>query len=82
MVKPIRFTKAARKHKIGRAKVYEVIADGAAEEVVATSGVPGLAFTGIVKGNRGGLFELTVIVIEVPDCFLVIHVQPNYRRST
>ena len=81
MVKPIRFTKAARKHKIGSAKVYEVIATGAVEAVVAKNGTPGFAFTGLVPGKTEQ-FELTVILIERPDCFLVIHAQPNYRRST
>lgn len=82
MVKPIRFTKSTRKHKIGRAKVYEVLAHGTVEPtIVKTTGHPGLAFTGLVTG-KSEQFELTVILIEVPNCFLVIHVQPNYRRST
>lgn len=81
MAKPIRFTKAARKHKIGRAKVYEVINTGTVEAVVATNtGAPGLAFTGLVQGVNEE-FELTVILVEAPDCFLVIHAQPNYRRT-
>lgn len=78
MVKPIRFTREARKHKIGKASAYHVIAT--VPVVVGTSAVTGdTTLTWIGADDRGR--NLAIVAIEKPDCFLVIHVQPEYRRK-
>lgn len=41
------------------------------------TGVPAIVFVG--RDTRG--VELTVVVLDLPMVFLVIHVQPSYRRS-
>ena len=72
----IEFTKSARKHKIGKQRVREVIA----------TSTPTLFFEGggsklrWVGRDRRGL-ELEILALEEGEVWLVIHVMPlNFRR--
>lgn len=77
MVKPIRFSQSARKHKIGKARVYYVMATApVAETTDPETGRDGLLWVG--TDDRG--VTLTVVLVEPEQYFLVIHVQPAYRR--
>lgn len=68
-VKPIRFTRSARRHRIGKAHALYVM--NTAEPIIEDRGI-----TWIGEDDRG--VELTVVLVERPDVFLVIHVMPNY----
>lgn len=79
-VRPIRFTKSSRKHRIGRAHARHVIETTPA--IAGTDPITGdhtLAWIG--PDDRG--VELEIVAIEKPDCTLVIHVMPtHYRKGT
>ena len=72
-VKPLRFTRSARKHRIGKTSARYVIA--------TTTPVIGQDPTGqmttrswLGPDERGR--ELEIVAIECPDCWLVVHVMP------
>ncbi|MDQ4132031.1 MAG: hypothetical protein M3179_02240 [Actinomycetota bacterium] len=78
-MKPIRFSRSARKHRIGRVHADHVISYGTyAVETDPVTGNPAL----IVEGNDDRGVELRIVIIEHETYFLVIHVQPAYRRRT
>lgn len=77
-VKPIRFSRSARRHKIGRAHAYHVISSS--EPVIVTdpkTNQPTLTWIACDSRKR----ELEIVAIETPDCFLVIHVMPSNLRQ-
>lgn len=70
----IRFTRSARKHRIGKARAMRVISS------VEPTLVPPAekydeqwVWTG--EDDRG--VELHIVGVERPDCMLIIHVQPT-----
>ena len=72
----IEFTKSARKHKIGKQRVREVIATST-PTVFFEGGVSKLRWVG--KDRRG--LELEILALEEGEVWLVIHVMPlNFRR--
>jgi hypothetical protein len=72
----IEFTKSARKHKIGKQRVREVIATST-PTVFFEGGVSKLRWVGT---DRRGL-ELEILALEEGEAWLVIHVMPlNFRR--
>ena len=72
----IEFTKSARKHKIGKQRVREVIATSTAT-VFFEGEVNKLRWVGT---DRRGL-ELEILALEEGEVWLVIHVMPlNFRR--
>jgi hypothetical protein len=72
----IEFTKSARKHKIGKQRVREVIATST-PTVFFEGGVSKLRWVGT---DRRGL-ELEILALEEGEVWLVIHVMPlNFRR--
>jgi hypothetical protein len=76
-VKPIRFSRSARRHRVGKRHVWHVMAT--APPKVGTSRVTGdVTISWIGDDDRG--VELDV-VIEKPDAFLVVHVMPAQYRS-
>lgn len=79
MVGEIKFTKAARKHKIGRAHVRYVMATTIPADTVSPQGEPGWLYIG--PDDRG--IELEVVAVEIEDdSLLVIHAMPTqYRRN-
>ena len=72
----IEFTKSARKHKIGKQRVREVIATST-PTLFFEGGVSKLRWVG---RDRLGL-ELEILALEEGAVWLVIHVMPlNFRR--
>jgi hypothetical protein len=72
----IEFTKSARKHKIGKQRVKEVIATST-PTLFFEGGVSKLRWIG--KDRRG--LELEILALEEGEVWLVIHVMPlNFRR--
>ena len=72
----IEFTKSARKHKIGKQRVREVIATST-PTMFFEDGVSKLLWVG--KDRRG--LELEILALEEGEVWLVIHVMPlNFRR--
>ena len=72
----IEFTKSARKHKIGKQRVREVIATST-PTLFFEGGVSKLRWVGT---DRRGL-ELEILALEEGEAWLVIHVMPlNFRR--
>ena len=72
----IEFTKSARKHKIGKQRVREVIATST-PTLFFECGVSKLRWIG--KDRRG--LELEILALEEGEVWLVIHVMPlNFRR--
>ena len=72
----IEFTKSARKHKIGKQRVREVIATST-PNMFFEGGVSKLRWVG--KDRRG--LELEILALEEGEVWLVIHVMPlNFRR--
>ena len=72
----IEFTKSARKHKIGKQRVREVIATST-PTLFFEGGVSKLRW--VVRDRRG--LELEILALEEGEVWLVIHVMPlNFRR--
>ena len=72
----IEFTKSARKHKIGKQRVREVIATST-PTLFFEGGISKLRWIG--KDRRG--LELEILALEEGEVWLVIHVMPlNFRR--
>ena len=77
MFKTVRFSQAARKHRIGKAHAFYVMATAPVmEETDPQSGDLALIWVG--PDTRG--VELTIVAVEKEAYFIVIHVQPTYRR--
>lgn len=70
-MKLIRFTRGSRKHKIGKAHVFHVI-------TTVDADIDGDRIVWVGPDDRG--VELQIVMIETPDVFLVIHVQPTYPK--
>ena len=71
----IEFTKSARKHKIGKQRVREVIATST-PTLFFEGGVSKLRWVG--RDRRG--LELEILALEEGEVWLVIHVMPlNFR---
>jgi hypothetical protein len=79
----IRFTQAARRHRIGRASVRHVMATVAPVGTITAQGSPAWVYTG--RDERGR--ELEVIAVEIRQAegrdpfLLVIHVMPTSLRK-
>ena len=78
MMKNIRFTSDARKHKIGAAHARFVVENNVAERTPGQNEFEHRLFwTGI--DDRG--LELEIVGVEFEDEILIIHVMPtNFRR--
>jgi hypothetical protein len=77
----IRFTQAARRHRIGRASARYVMATTNPTEVTTVQGNAGWSYVGRDERDR----ELEIIAVEVaPEegepYLLVIHVMPTHLR--
>ena len=67
------FSRSARRHRIGKARVLQVIHRTQPVEIAAGQRL------WIGLDDRG--VELEVVAVERPDCWLIIHVMPtHYRR--
>ncbi len=77
-VKPIRFSRSARRHKIGKAHSYHVMSSS--EPTIVTDPQTNQStLTWIANDSRQR--ELEIVAIETPDCFLVIHAMPTSLRK-
>jgi hypothetical protein len=83
MAVEIRFTQAARKHRIGRASVRYVMATTTPAAVTTGQGNPGWRYVGPDERGR----ELEIIAVEIgaqqgqDPYLLVIHVMPASLRG-
>jgi hypothetical protein len=77
-VKPYRFTRSSRRHRIGRTSVRHVIEH--TDPNVATDKRTGATtYAWIGPDERGR--ELEVVGIDRPDCVLIVHVMPTHYRT-
>ena len=77
-MKPIRFTRGSRKHRVGKKSAYHVIAMTAAT-ITTDPDTSETTLSWIADDERGR--ELEIVAIEKPDCYLVIHVMPTHYRK-
>jgi hypothetical protein len=75
-MQPVRFTRTARKHRIGKAHALHVL-NTCEPTRVATDRDEQLVWIG--ADDRG--VELEIVALEKPDCLLVIHVMPTHYRK-
>jgi len=79
MDKEIRFSKSARKHKVGKGHALEVIFGYAPLRVQARNDFE-REYVWIGKDSRGR--ELEIVGIELEEFILIIHVMPKlFRRG-
>lgn len=78
-MKPLRFTRRSRRHRIGGTSARHVIATVAAvESKDDQTGATLLTWIGDDERGR----DLQIVALDRPDCLLVIHVMPtHYRRN-
>jgi hypothetical protein len=79
----IRFTQAARKHRVGRGSARHVLASTQPSAVTTTSGIDAWLYVG--RDERGRELEIIAIQVEPADpqrpYLLVIHVMPTHLRG-
>jgi len=79
----IRFTQAARRHRIGKASVRFVLAHVSTTGVTTSQGSPAWRWVGVDERDR----ELEIVAVEVqgdqdPEpVLLVLHVMPTHYRK-
>jgi hypothetical protein len=77
-VKPIRFSRSARRQKIGKAHAYHVMSSS--EPTIVTEPQTNQSTLSWIA-NDSRKRELEIVAVETPDCFLVIHVMPTSLRK-
>lgn len=77
-VKPIRFSRSARRHKIGKAHAYHVMSSS--EPTIVTDPQTKQSTLSWIA-NDSLQRELEIVAVETGDCFLVIHVMPTSLRK-
>ncbi len=77
-MKPTRFTRGSRKHRIGKGRAQYVMATSMAA-ITVDSETKAVMFSWIGDDDRGR--ELEIVAVERPDCILVIHVMPTHYRK-
>jgi hypothetical protein len=77
-VKPIRFARGSRKHRVGKKSAFHVIAMTAA--TITTDPDTGETTLSWIAGDERGR-GLEIVAIDKPDCYLVIHVMPTHYRK-
>jgi hypothetical protein len=79
----IRFTKSARRHRIGRASARHVMATTTATPISTING--NLAWFYLGADERGRELEIVAIEVEADEhraaALLVIHVMPTHLRK-
>lgn len=73
----LRWARASRRHRIGRAHARHVIATVEPQRTTTASGNPGLLWVG--DDDRG--VELEIVAAVLPDLYVVVHVMPTALRS-
>lgn len=77
-MKPLRLSRSARRHKIGKTHAYHVMAHH--QPVIVTDPQTQQATMTWIAGDSRGR-ELEIVAVETADCFLVIHAMPTSLRS-
>ncbi|MGJ3507766.1 hypothetical protein [Enemella sp. A6] len=73
----LRFTQAARKHRVGRASARHAMANTIPEPITTSRGDQGWLYIGADERGR----ELEIIAVELADGdLLVVHVMPTAHR--
>lgn len=72
------WSQSARKHRIGKARALEAMADAEITAVETKRGEPALLYIGI--DGRG--IELEIIGVPLGDALLIIHCMPTAFRAT
>lgn len=79
----IRFTQAARKHRVGKASARYVMSITTPTETTTTQGNPAWRYAG--RDGRGRELEIVAVELEgdeqSPAVLLVIHVMPTRLRG-
>lgn len=76
----VKFTRSARKHRIGKAHVLAAMADAGEPQRLPAVGDLDARLVWIGRDERGVVLE--VIGVETNDYLLIIHVMPySYRRT-
>ena len=73
----LRFTQAARKHRVGKAHVRHVVATTEPTPTTTKRGDAGWLYIGVDDRER----ELEIIAVEIPEGLLVIHAMPTALRG-
>ena len=73
----MRWSRSARKHRIGRAHAEHVMATSFGQRTTTTRGGVGLLFVGL--DDRG--IELEIIVVVDGEDVIVIHIMPTQYRK-
>ncbi len=73
----LRFTQAARKHRIGKTHARHVVATTDPTPITTNRGEEGWLYIGV--DDRG--LELEVIAVEIPEGLLIIHAMPTALRG-
>jgi len=75
----IKFTRSARRHRIGRAHAMHVIS--VVEPIVTTNDRGEAEYLWVGEDDRGVTLEIAAVAVE-DDVLLVLHVMPRrYRRN-
>jgi hypothetical protein len=77
-VRLIRFTRSARKHRIGKAHAMHVISTVEPETIPATD-TADTRLSWVGEDGRG--VELEIVALELDGMWLVIHVMPTIYRE-
>lgn len=77
-VRLIRFTRSARKHRIGKAHALHVITT-VEPELIAATATADARLSWVGQDDRG--VELEIVALELDEMWLVIHVMPTSYRE-
>ena len=77
-MKLIRFSRSARKHRIGKSHAWYVMTTAPA--TVGNSPLTGDTTISWIGADDRGV-ELEVVAIDKPEAFLVVHVMPTHYRT-
>ena len=75
---PIRFSRSARRHRIGKRRARYVM-EHSEPQLVPKGKYPDDQYVWIARDDRG--LELEVVAVVKPDVLLVIHVMPTNLRG-
>jgi hypothetical protein len=73
----VRFSRSARRHRVGKARALDVM-EQTEPTLVPAGRYPDDQYVWVGLDNRG--IELEIVDVEKPDCLLVIHVMPTHLR--
>jgi hypothetical protein len=79
-VRAVKFSRSARRHKIGKAHALAAMENAGAATLVPADEKHGERWVWTGPDDRG--VELVIVGVEKPDCLLILHVQPaSYKHQ-